>query len=145
MHWRRKWQPTPVFLLENPRDGGAWWAAAYGVTQSQAWLKWLSSSSNKWLSGKESSAKAGDAGDMGFNPWVGKILWNRKWQSTAVFCLRNPIDRGDRWAAVHGVSKSPTCLSNRVHTHANLIKIFYVKFSFYLAKDILVWFIFSIK
>jgi len=24
--WRRKWQPTPVFLLENPMDGGAWWA-----------------------------------------------------------------------------------------------------------------------
>ena len=21
--------------LENPRDGGAWWAAVYGVTQSQ--------------------------------------------------------------------------------------------------------------
>ena len=21
MHWRRKWQPTPVFLPENPRDG----------------------------------------------------------------------------------------------------------------------------
>ena len=27
MHWRRKRQPIPVFLLENPRDGGAWWAA----------------------------------------------------------------------------------------------------------------------
>ena len=24
--WRRAWQPTPVFLLENPRDRGAWWA-----------------------------------------------------------------------------------------------------------------------
>ena len=23
MHWRRKWQPTPEFLPENPRDGGA--------------------------------------------------------------------------------------------------------------------------
>ena len=22
--WRRKWQPTPVLLLENPMDGGAW-------------------------------------------------------------------------------------------------------------------------
>ena len=83
IHWRRKWQPTPVFLLgesqgggslvgcsprgreeldtteqlrfhfslscmgegngnplqyfclENPRDGGAWWAAVYGVAQSR--------------------------------------------------------------------------------------------------------------
>ena len=91
MHWRRKWQPTPVFLpresqgrgslvgcspwgrwrsdttevfhyhfslscigegngnplecscLDNPRDGGAWWAAVYGVAQSRTRLKWLSS------------------------------------------------------------------------------------------------------
>ena len=41
MHWRRKWQPTPVFL--NPRDGRAWWAAVYGVAQSRTRLKWLSS------------------------------------------------------------------------------------------------------
>ena len=32
--------------LENPRDGGAWWAAVSGVAQSQTRLKWLSSSSN---------------------------------------------------------------------------------------------------
>ena len=29
--------------LESPRDGGAWWAAVYGVTQSRTQLKWLSS------------------------------------------------------------------------------------------------------
>ena len=87
MHWRRKWQSTPVLMpgkshgrrslvgysswghkesdtterlpfhfslscigegngnplqcscLENPRDGEAWWAAVYGVTQSQTRLK----------------------------------------------------------------------------------------------------------
>ena len=32
--------------LENPRDGGAWWAAVYGVAQSRTRLKWLSSSSS---------------------------------------------------------------------------------------------------
>ena len=32
--------------LENPRDGGAWWAAIYGVTQSRTQLKRLSSSSS---------------------------------------------------------------------------------------------------
>ena len=32
--------------LENPRDGGAWWAAVYGVVQSQTLLKRLSSSSS---------------------------------------------------------------------------------------------------
>ena len=33
--------------LENPRDGGAWWAAVCGVAQSQTWLKRLSSSRTK--------------------------------------------------------------------------------------------------
>ena len=38
--------PLQCFCLENPRDGGAWWAAIYGVTQSWTWLKRLSSSSS---------------------------------------------------------------------------------------------------
>ena len=46
MHWRRNWQPTPCSCLENPRDGGPWWAAIYGVTQSQTRLKRLSCSSS---------------------------------------------------------------------------------------------------
>ena len=46
MHWRRKWQPTPVFLPGESRSGGAWWAAVCGVTQSRTWLKRLSSSSS---------------------------------------------------------------------------------------------------
>ena len=45
MHWRRKWQPTPVFLPGESQGGGAWWVAVYGVTQSRTLLKWFSSSS----------------------------------------------------------------------------------------------------
>ena len=37
--------PFQCSRLENPRDGGTWWAAVYGVTQSQTRLKQLSSSS----------------------------------------------------------------------------------------------------
>ena len=37
--------PVQCSCLENPRDGGAWWAAVYGVAQSRTRLKWLSSSS----------------------------------------------------------------------------------------------------
>ena len=40
--------------LENPRDGRAWWAAVYGVTQSRTRLKRLSSSSSS---------------SMGFSSW----------------------------------------------------------------------------
>ena len=40
--------PLQCSSLENPRDGGAWWAAIYGVAQSRTWLKWLSSNSFQW-------------------------------------------------------------------------------------------------
>ena len=43
--------PLQCSCLENPRDGGAWWATVYGVAQSRARLKWLSSrssSANHW-------------------------------------------------------------------------------------------------
>ena len=39
--------PLQCSWLEHPRDGGAWWAAIYGVAQSQTRLKRLSSSSSK--------------------------------------------------------------------------------------------------
>ena len=38
--------PLQCSWLENPRDGGAWWAAVSGVAQSRTRLKWLSSSSS---------------------------------------------------------------------------------------------------
>ena len=38
--------PLQCSCLENPRDGGAWWAAVYGVAQSRTRLKRLSSSSS---------------------------------------------------------------------------------------------------
>ena len=42
--------PLQCSCLENPRDGGAWWAAVYGVTQSRTRLKRLSSNSSRiWL------------------------------------------------------------------------------------------------
>ena len=36
--------PLQCSCLENPRDRGAWWAAVYGVAQSQTRLKRLSGS-----------------------------------------------------------------------------------------------------
>ena len=38
--------PLECSCLENPRDGGVWWAVLYGVTQSRTQLKQLSSSSS---------------------------------------------------------------------------------------------------
>ena len=56
MHWRRKWQPTPVFLPGESQDGGAWWAAVSGVAQSRTRPKWLSSSAVLWQCSGASTA-----------------------------------------------------------------------------------------
>ena len=42
-------KPLQYSCLENPRDGGAWWAAIYGVAQSQTRLKQLSSSKDVFI------------------------------------------------------------------------------------------------
>ena len=54
----RKWDSC----LENPRDGGAWWAAVSGVAQSRTSMKRLSSSSSS------SSSRSLE----GYSPWSGK-------------------------------------------------------------------------
>ena len=55
--------PLQCSCLESPRDGGAWWAAVYGVTQSRTRLKWLSSSSSSqlmdWLHLCQAPSRAG--------------------------------------------------------------------------------------
>ena len=76
--------PLQCSCLENPRDGGAWWAAVYGVAQSQTRLKRLSSSrirlsemKNYWkvLGGEVTrSDKTSMKGDEDFN----RKIFNRK-------------------------------------------------------------------
>ena len=51
LHCEGHGNPLQSSCLENPRDGGAWWAAVHGVTQSPRRLKRLSSSSSTPLYG----------------------------------------------------------------------------------------------
>ena len=71
MHWRRTLQCS---CLENLGDGGAWWVAVYGVTQSRTQLKWLSSSSRE----------------------------DSQWSVSRVW-LCNPMDSGPPGSSVHGI------------------------------------------
>ena len=58
--------PPQCSCLENPREGGAWWAAVYGVAQSQTQLKRLSSSSSSMiLIGQNNSDKQKKLQKMG--------------------------------------------------------------------------------
>ena len=48
----------------------------------------------------------------GFNPWVGKIPWRRKWQPIQYSCVENPMDKRAWWATDYGITKSRTRLSS---------------------------------
>ena len=126
--------PLQYFCLEDPMDGGAWWAAVHGVARSWTQLSnftftfhfpalekemathssvlawripgtgslvgcclWGRTESDTteataaaaaaaglpwWLSSKESPCRYRRCG---FDPWVRKIPWRRKWQHTPLF------------------------------------------------------------
>ena len=106
--------------LENPRDGGAWWAAVYGVAQSWTRLQRLSSSSSKSIqcipgssSVKNPPAMPGttcSTGDPGSIPRSGRSPGERNGNPLQCSCLENPRDGGRWWAAVYGVAQSWTRL-----------------------------------
>ena len=56
----RNGNPLQYSCKENPWDGGAWWAAVYGVAQSRTWLKWLSSSSSRAITMPKPLTPKGD-------------------------------------------------------------------------------------
>ena len=55
-----------------------------------------------WFSGRESTCQCRR---HRFDPWLGNIPWKRKWQPLQYSCLENPLDKGARWATLHGVTK----------------------------------------
>ena len=60
-----------------------------------------------WLSGKEFACQCRRCG---FDPWVRKIPWRRKWLPLQNSCLGSPMDRGTWWAIVLGITKNWTGL-----------------------------------
>ena len=100
--------PLQCSCLEHPGDGGAWWAAIYGVAQSRTWLKRLSSSGSKaWDTEQGSQTSQGPGSkssarkevltlnevEMFVNGLIGLILVNRSsyilWQRITIWYLFN--------------------------------------------------------
>ena len=97
--------PLQYSCMENPRDGGAGWAAVYGVTQSRTRLKCQGSSSSSSSSdGKESAYNMGDPGSIPGLRSPGEGNGNPLQYS----CLENPMNRVAWQATVSGVTKSQT-------------------------------------
>jgi len=59
--------PLQCSCLENPRDGGAWWAAVYGIAQSWTRLKRLSSTA--WYVGILVSPPGGQTCTPAMEAW----------------------------------------------------------------------------
>ena len=66
---------------------------------------------------KSLPANAGDGGDVGSIPGLGRSPGVGNGNPLQDSCLENPTDRRDWWATVHGVAKSWTRLSKRAGTH----------------------------
>jgi len=100
--------PLQCSCLENPRDGGAWWAAVYGVSQSQTRLKRLSSSSSSSSSSSNQIWTIFLSSSLAWNNSVVHLsLMCRKVkvlviQSCLTFC--DPTVSNPPGSSVHGIS-----------------------------------------
>ena len=66
--------------------------------------------------GSEVKASACNVGDLGSIPGSGRSPGEGNGNPLQYSCLENPMDGGAWWAAVHGVAKSGTRLSNFTFT-----------------------------
>ena len=77
-----------------------------------------------WLSGKESTCHAGDAGDANSIPGLGRSPGGGHGNLLQYSCLENPVDGRTWWATVPGVTESWTWwkrLSMHARKHSFLI------------------------
>jgi len=61
---------------------------------------------------KNPTANAGDTGDVGLIPGLGRSPGEGHGNPHQYSCLKSPMDRGASWVTVHGVAKSWTRLSD---------------------------------
>ena len=91
--------PLQCSCLENPRDGGAWWAAVYGVVKSQIQLRDFTFTFHFSLA----CIREGHGNPLQCS------------------CLDNPRDGGAWWAAVYGVAQSRTRLKRFSSSNSSIM------------------------
>ena len=122
MHWRRKWQPTPVFL---PGESQGWGSLVgchpWGCTESDMTEVTQQQQQQPYKMGfpcgSASKESAYNAGDLGSIPGLGRSRGEGKGYPLQYSGLKNSLD-----CIVHVVTKSRTEMSN-FHFHFQSYKI----------------------
>ena len=121
-HYSLCWGSPGVSVVKNlPANRGwdGWMASLTGWTwvsvNSKSWC-WTESDTTEQLNWTECRRYRW----LGFDPWVRKIPWWRKWQPTPVFLPGRSHGQRSLQATACGVTKSWTQLSYWAHTHSLL-------------------------
>ena len=119
--WRREWLPASVFLPGEFHEQRSLAGYSPWGCQELDTTEWLSTAqhstaqgitrASQVAQGKESACNAGDTGDAGSIPGLGRFPGGNHGNLFQYSCLENPMNRGARWATVHGLTKSQTQLS----------------------------------
>ena len=92
--------PLQYSCLENPMDGGAWWATVHGIAKSQTRLNDFTFTFHFHALEKE----------MATHSTLCSPLCVKRHLIKRCSCLENPRDGGAWWAAIYGVAQSWTQL-----------------------------------
>ena len=100
MHWRRTWQPTPVFLPGESHGWRSlvsyspWGRKESGTTERLRFhftLTYSLQGASQVINGKEPACQCKRPKRSGFDPWVRKIPWRRAWQThSSILAWRIP-------------------------------------------------------
>ena len=101
MHWRRKWQPTPVFLPGESQGRGSLVGTVYRGAQNQTRLKRLSSSSSRMRPGPQTLWQT--PGSTYYPHWVAP----RSASPTTLQASSSPPVR--HWVPPSSLHRSPAC------------------------------------
>ena len=108
------------YMTQEPRSSShhrllsLHWASQDNIQQKNCFYK-CSQGLSWWLRGKESASQCSR---QGFNPWVGKIPWRRKWQPTPVFLPGKSHRQRGLGATVDRVAKNQTRVVDQTTTNA---------------------------
>ena len=120
MRWRRKWQPTPVFLPgESQGRGGGGGRGVPGRLPSMGlhrvrhdWSDLAAAAAERYLVAHTMKNPPANAGDVSSVPGLRRSPMEGNDCPLQYSYLENSMDRGARWIAVHVVANCLTQLSN---------------------------------